>query len=323
MSGHHCNQRSGRVGAPSLRTLKHNISIEQLLAARGIVLRRRGDRLVGPCPLHGGDNPTAFVVSRSKNLWYCFTACNAGGDVVELLRRLDGLSYRQVAEQLERLYTRMPIRLETSCTTPARRPPRPSGFHPFTRKLPLDAASPWLRRKGILPAIARRYEAGAYHGRGMLADCVAVRLHDTAGQPLGYAGRRLDPEQVRCWGKWRFPPRLPKSTLLYGYHHVQSERHHGLVVVECPWGVLRLAQLRIPAVALLGISLSQAQLALLQELQRVVLMMDGDAAGSRAAARIEASLRGVEAITVQLPKGYDPDDLSDDELHSALASFFS
>lgn len=79
--------------------LKRRVSIETLPAANGWLgsFQKRGDRLTGPCPLHGGDNPHAFVVSRSKNLWYCFTVCRAGGDVVELARRLLGLSYAETA----------------------------------------------------------------------------------------------------------------------------------------------------------------------------------------------------------------------------------
>lgn len=82
--------------------LKARVSIEDFLRSEGLIegLRRRGDRLVGPCPIHGGDNPTAFVVTLSKGLWHCFTGCNTGGDVVELVRRARRLSYREAAEHL-------------------------------------------------------------------------------------------------------------------------------------------------------------------------------------------------------------------------------
>jgi hypothetical protein len=65
------------------KLLKKTVSISQVLAAKGLSndFKKRGDRLIGPCPIHGGDNPSAFVVSISKNLWYCFSGCQAGGDV--------------------------------------------------------------------------------------------------------------------------------------------------------------------------------------------------------------------------------------------------
>ena len=93
------------------RSLKRRVSIEQLLQANGCLaaMKRRGDRLVGPCPLHQGDNPRAFVVSLPKNLWYCFTGCRAGGDVVELARRLLGLSYWETAQYLDSLARNSPL----------------------------------------------------------------------------------------------------------------------------------------------------------------------------------------------------------------------
>ncbi len=56
--------------------LKRTVSIERVLTAKGLAtsLKRRGQRLVGPCPLHGGDNPHAFVVDLARDLWYCCIA---------------------------------------------------------------------------------------------------------------------------------------------------------------------------------------------------------------------------------------------------------
>ncbi len=84
------------------RYLKHHVGIELVLQANGLLgdLKRRGDRLVGRCPLHGGDNHRAFVVTLSKKLWYCFTGCRAGGDVVELARRLRGPGAVRSSNQL-------------------------------------------------------------------------------------------------------------------------------------------------------------------------------------------------------------------------------
>ena len=64
----------------NLRHLKHAVSIEQVLADRGRLrhLRRRGRQLVGPCPVHDGDNIDAFVVDPGRNIWRCFTRCSGG-----------------------------------------------------------------------------------------------------------------------------------------------------------------------------------------------------------------------------------------------------
>lgn len=94
------------------RHLKRRVSIEQVLQANGCggSMKRQGRRLVGRCPLHEGENPSAFVVDLSKNLWHCFTGCRAGGDVVELTRRLLGLSYWETARYLASLADNAPKR---------------------------------------------------------------------------------------------------------------------------------------------------------------------------------------------------------------------
>ena len=292
------------------RHLKRIVSIEKVLASKGLLdrLERRGDRWVGPCPIHCGDNPHAFTIHRQRNIWKCFTRCDAGGDVVELTRRLEGGSYKAAASCLADL---------AQATAPHRhaRPPmdsRPSTFHPFTRELPLDPDDRFLAHKGIRPTIARHYQVGAFHGRGMLARCIAVRLFDLEGVPIGYAGRHLDPHTAKTRGKWKLPSGLPRNSLLYGYHHTVHHLNRGVVLVEGPWGVLRLAQLGIPAIALLGAHLSPKQQSLLHDLPRVVLLMDGDETGRSAAKKIRQRLPN--SRVVDLPEGQDPDDLTNQEL---------
>ncbi len=287
--------------------LRRVVAIERLLDQRGLLdhMRARRGKLIGPCPVHGGDNPTAFVVDRARGLWFCHSGCRAGGDVVELVRRLDGVGYRQAALTLADLAER-----SAWDTPPAPSPSAPrSDFQPFAARLDLDPHHPLLHAKGIAPATAERFEVGAWRGRGMLHDCIAFRLHTPDGAPLGYAGRRLCSARARRLGKWLFPRGLPKRQLLYGWH--RGVQGVPLVLVECPWGVLRLRQLNIPAVALLGTHLTADQARLLARVPSVLVMLDGDDAGRAATTRIR---RLLAAQAVLLPRGHDPDDLTDDEL---------
>jgi DNA primase len=300
--------------------LKQSVSIEQVLTSRGIIaaLKRRGRRLIGPCPVHRGDHPHAFVVDLEKDLWHCFTRCQGGGDVVELVQRMDQCAYPQVARYLASLAQVSPMPTKRkAAATPPRRP-----FQPYTRQLDLNPHAPLLAHKGIEPQTARDFEAGAYDGRGFLQGCVGIRLHDSLGHPIGYAGRQLDPQQIRQYGKWKFPPDLPKRDLLYGFHRIASRLPQGLlVVVECPWGVMRLHQIGIPAVALLGIHLSNPQRQLLRRSNRIGLMLDGDPAGQAASQQIIDTLNPylrTPVHRIDLPQGLDPDDLDDRQLFRCL-----
>ena len=296
------------------RFLKSRVSIERVLAARGLLapMRRNGDNLVGPCPIHQGDSTTAFVVSTAKDLWHCFTGCRAGGDVVDLVRRLDSSDYRSTALYLAALAGSAHLATRAVST------PRP--FRPFTARLNLDPDVGFLAAKGIHPATAGVFDAGAYPGSGFLRGCIAVRLHDQQGQPLGYAGRVLDPDRART-GKWRLPARLPKQELLFNFHRVSQRFEHGLVLVEDPWSVMRLAQIGVPAVALLGTTLSNQQAELLAPATHVLIMLDGDQAGRSASRELRSRLSRAQTAVADLPDGHDPDQLSDHDLRACCYLF--
>ena len=298
--------------------LKKEVSITSVLADKGLIpqFKKRGDQLFGPCPVHGGDNPGAFVVSLSKNLWHCFTDCNTGGDVVRLAQLLDRSSYAQTARYLASLADRPPVSWDN---TPGS---IDHAFQPFTRRLNLDPSVPWFQQKGIHPQTARAFESGAYHGPGFLADCIAVRLHDQQGNPLGYAGRRMNTDEALKRGKWKFPRSLPKNSILYNLHRINVSTPC-LIVVECPWGVMRLAQVGIPAVALLGVQISPIQRDILIRFPRLILMLDGDHAGRTASAQLQRILADdTDAYQALLPQGEDPDDINDEQL-IALSGYFS
>lgn len=132
--------------------LKQLVSIPSVLARQGrsVILKKCGNQLVGPCPVHGGDNPNAFVVSLSKNLWHCFTMCDGGGDVIELVRRLHHMTYRETAEYLASLATMAPVTLQACSAIRAIKP-----FRPFTIRLPLDAFTPWLKKKAFIRTLPK------------------------------------------------------------------------------------------------------------------------------------------------------------------------
>lgn len=311
-----------------LKVLKNTVSIRQVLAANGLTdrFKIRGDRLFGPCPIHGGDSPSAFVVSLSKNLWHCFSGCQTGGDVIELVRRLERLSYAEAAERLASLASLQPLPVEKQppAQSQARQPKEQRPFRPFTRRLCLDPSSVFLRQKRINADTARTFEAGAYYKRGFLQGCIGVRLHDPSGHPIGYAGRRLDCDQARTYGKWKLPPGLPKRQILYGFHRLANLSGQPLCLVEGPWGVMRLHQIGVPAVALLGLYLSAFQRHLLASAHRLIIMLDGDPSGCKASSQLMRNLIDIADVKiVKLPDRCDPDDLSDPLLKQLLNGFYT
>ncbi len=230
--------------------------------------------------------------------------------MVELVRRMDNKTYHETAQYLASLTHGL-----TPTSAPLQEAYSKKPFKPFTRRLPLNTATPWLKQKGITAKTAAHFEAGLYQGSGFLSNCIGVRLHDLKGSPIGYAGRHLVPGQIKNNGKWKLPPRLPKNDILYNFHRVRSNLHKGLFVVEGPWSVMRLDQLNVPAVALLGIHLSPKQHQILRSISKIILMLDGDNPGKKATTSICKTLQcNTQVQQVNLDTDTDPDDLDDHEL---------
>ena len=305
----------------NFKFLKSAVSIKKVLEQKDLSrnFKKRGNKLVGPCPIHKGDNPNAFVISLSHNLWHCFTQCNSGGDVIEFVRRLENLSYRETAVYLSSLFNGL-IHLPQECLHHPKSPQTP--YKPFTYKFQLDPYIAFFRDKGILPSTAITFDSGLFRGRGFLHECIGVRLHDPKGNPLGYTGRRLNYKILKQYGKWKLPHNFPKNDMLYNYHRIQQKLGKGIVIVECPWSVMRLAQINIPAVALLGTSVSNSQMNLLTQAKKIVLILDGDDAGRKATKKLFKRLGKVtEVWTISLENNNDPDDLNDSKLTDLVSQF--
>jgi hypothetical protein len=70
-------------------SLARCVPLEQIIEQRGIKLRGRIER-VGPCPRCGGTD--RFSINTRKQLFNC-RGCRKGGDVIELVKFLDGTSF--------------------------------------------------------------------------------------------------------------------------------------------------------------------------------------------------------------------------------------
>ena len=305
-----------------IREIKEKVRIPQLLVSAGrlSLLHRRGSRWIGPCPIHGGDNPTAFTVHEERNVWFCFTHCGRGGTVVDLALALCDGSWPRALRWLSdlALVPTTPVQAPVAAAAPCA--PSAPEFSPFCATLDLDPSHPFFRRMDLEPATVRRFEAGAWHGGGFLEGMVAVRFHDPRGHPVGYVGRRLDPDAARRWGKWKWPRHCPKGQWLYNWHRVAPYLDHGLIVVEGFWSVMKLFQAGWPgAVALGGVRASATQRALLARARKVILFLDGDETGRAATTRFGHDPLHPGLVPVTCPPDLDPADLPEETLRRLLA----
>lgn len=59
-------------------------------------LRKQGSNLVGLCPLHNEKDPS-FTIYTKTNRWYCYGE-NAGGDVIDLVAKLNNCSFLEAVK---------------------------------------------------------------------------------------------------------------------------------------------------------------------------------------------------------------------------------
>jgi DNA primase len=87
-----------RISETELEQLKSEVSVQRLIEAAGVVLKKAGKDLLGRCPFHEDDS-ASLVVTPAKNLWHCF-GCGAAGGPIDWIIKTRGVSFRHAVELL-------------------------------------------------------------------------------------------------------------------------------------------------------------------------------------------------------------------------------
>jgi len=88
-----------RIPETELERLKNEVSVERLVEASGVALKKAGKDWLGRCPFHDDGEPS-LVVSPGKNLWHCF-GCQIGGGPLDWIMKTRGVSFRHAVELLK------------------------------------------------------------------------------------------------------------------------------------------------------------------------------------------------------------------------------
>ena len=87
-----------RIPDAEIERLKNEVSVQRLVEASGIELKKSGKDLIGQCPFHE-DATASLVVTPAKNLWHCF-GCGAAGGPLDWVIKKNGVSFRHAVELL-------------------------------------------------------------------------------------------------------------------------------------------------------------------------------------------------------------------------------
>lgn len=309
--------------------IKGSVAIEQVLQHYRVRLKRvRKNYLRGLCPLpaHGSaQSRESFGVDTSKNVWACHSAScrqarrgKVGGNILDLVACMEVCSIREAALRLRsRGDVSWGSGLPDQLVSKGKRAGHSQQELPtlsFTLRLQWHC---YLEQRGIQRQTASCFGAGYYGGPGFLRDRMVFPIHEERGELVAYAGRTIDSREPR----YLFPPGFRKSQVVFNLHRAvrSAGGQSGVaIVVEGFFDCLKVHQAgHANVVALLGASVSERQWELLDTYFReLVVMLDGDEAGRRASWALAE--RRPDAHIAWLPAGWQPDQLSSDEIERIL-----
>lgn len=87
----------------NLEYLLQKTDLVELVRQSGVDLHRSGKEFRGRCPIHHGDNATAFVLYEDENeigRWHCHTKCQRGGDAIDFVQRTQGIDFLNAVRYL-------------------------------------------------------------------------------------------------------------------------------------------------------------------------------------------------------------------------------
>ena len=187
---------------------------------------------------------------------------------------------------------------------------------PLSFSLNLDPEHPYGEARGLSSEAIEHFEMG-FCERGMMKGRWCLPIHNPEGELVAYAGRWALEEMPDGVEKYHLPPKFSKSLELFNLHRAIAFGAEHVTIVEGYFGAVRLHMLRVPAVALMGTSMSEEQVELLVRagVERVTLLLDGDAAGRKACERVLPVLARKLFVRVGvLADGEAPDEVSEEVL---------
>lgn len=302
--------------------------VRRVLERLGIeVVGRSGADLKARCPYHEDRTPSWYIreTGEKAGLHHC-QACEAGGDLVELVQHVRGYAtagaaIRWITEEgvTEADLVKQPgLRLEMVTGPKAMRLPAGTVVGEPLETWPAEPRR-YVQGRGIEPWQVVRWGIG-YAVEGRLRGRIVLPIADERGKLFGYIARAYGLAEKRF-----LYPRNEEGGdrgVMWGQQHWDTSNRRTLVVTEGAiksLAVERVAPTGTSHAAIGGARVTPLQLMGMALFREVVIVTDCDEAGERAGEVLEGALgRYTRVRRVRLGKGKDPDNIGPEELREAL-----
>ncbi len=239
----------------TIEDVKARLDIVETVGSYVPNLKRSGRTWKANCPFHNERTPS-FIVDPSRGSWHCFGACSTGGDVIEFVRRIEGLDFR---EALGRCAERAGVELRPPTPREVERReeherllaandaatlfyqaqlggPHGASAREYAERRGLDAATQRQWQLGYAPdewsALTDHLTARGFQDRELVAAGLAIEgqrglydrfrgrlvfpTRDVRGRMVGFGGRALGADQEPKYLNTPRTPLFDKSGTLYG-----------------------------------------------------------------------------------------------------------
>jgi DNA primase len=296
------NKKMAKENWVDFKEIKKKIGMEMVLEHYGLLekLNKSGQNLVGCCPIHKGSNPRQFSVNLERNIFNCFGNCKSGGNVLDFVAKVEGVSLRDAALLLRDRFlsdvsgnddTQVPqevpapkkrVREKNEASD---KDDKDQVNPPLTFKLKtIDPEHSFFDEHGIEAETIKHFGLG-FCSKGIMKNRIVIPIHNEKNELVAYCGRAISEKQIEKDGKYKLPSKFVKSAVVYNLNR-QKENENLLVLVESFFSVFKLHQAGFPnTLALMGSALSDEQENLIVDRLghrgRVILLFDADDSGRK------------------------------------------
>ncbi len=327
----------------SLQFIPYNI-IEEIRSKLDIVsvikdyitVEPKGSNFFASCPFHNDPVPS-LCINPAEQFFYCF-GCKATGTVINFVQYMEKLDYYQAVEHVVKTYN-LPVTMKFE---------NHDKYYKTMKMYSLWCRRPhsgemlkFVTDRGITTESCAKFEIGSIrHSKylihieahikimlelGLLSrkkksvgfdtfftNRIMFPIHSENGKIVSFIGRTFS---INSRKYLILPDTMlaQKSKLLYGLHLAKSyiKKTGVVVVVEGVLDLIAMSQIGVySTVSTLGTTLTNTQARILKKYaKKVILMYDGDVAGTESTFRVIPILLelGFEIEICVLPPGEDPD----------------
>jgi len=309
--------------------IKENIDVEKILNYYNIDFNYHGDYIRCKCPIHGGDNPTAFVVN-DKFLWSCHTGDCGNGDIFTFIEKMEDVDFTSATKKLAEIldvdingliiaerkndsrkdlenflkYISSKKKKEVDVYTPKAELTQVKSFRKYKRST--------LEHFELMYAKEIELEKKS-GGVFKLYERLYIPIYQE-GKLIGASLRKIRAKDNPKW--FHTPPTIKIGNILYNKDNINSTDEY-IIVVEGIFDVWSWYEAGFEnIVCTFGAHLTEEQYRLLLRLGKdIIWCYDGDTAGIIATKEAVKKMRNkVTQWVITLPEGADPGNCTSEEL---------